>query len=247
MLVESLGKARENPGKERELVVRGKVYPSPEDALADVFDGATILVGGAVGQGLPENLLRALASGGARGLTLIYSAGAGSDSSTGGNSLIESLVADGRVGKIISPMPFSPNSGGQIEDSWRRGELQIEILPQGVLAERLRAGGAGLGGVFLPAGQGTRFQEGRELRDIDGKSYILEMPLKADFALFKAWAADTFGGLVYQGSGRNWGPVMAMAARIGVAEVERIYEPGGLDPEAVITPGIFVNRLVECN
>ena len=143
-------------------------------------------------------------------------------------------------------MPFPPNSGGQIEDSWRQGEIQIEILPQGVLAECLRAGGAGLGGVFLPTSLGTRFQEGRERREIDGKSYLLETPLKADFALLKASAADTFGGLVYQGSGRNWGPVMAMAARIGVAEVGRIYEPGGLDPEAVVTPGIFVNRVVEC-
>ncbi len=232
------------------LVVQRKVYPSPEEALADVFDGATILVGGAVGTGLPENLLRALSNGGARGLTLVYSAGAGSISSTAGNSSgkssIESLVIEGRVSRIISPMPFPPNAGGQIEDSWRQGEIQIEILPQGVLAERLRAGGAGLGGVFLATALGTRFQEGRERREIDGKSYLLEMPLKADFALLKARAADTFGSLVYEGSGRNWGPVMAMAARIGVAEVGRIYEPGGLDPEAVVTPGIFVNRLVEC-
>ena len=232
------------------LVVQRKVYPSPEEALADVFDGATILVGGAAGGGLPENLLRALSNGGARGLTLVYSAGAGSISSTAGNSSgkssIESLVIEGRVSRIISPMPFPPNAGGQIEDSWRQGEIQIEILPQGVLAERLRAGGAGLGGVFLATALGTRFQEGRERREIDGKSYLLEMPLKADFALLKARAADTFGSLVYEGSGRNWGPVMAMAARIGVAEVGRIYEPGGLDPEAVVTPGIFVNRLVEC-
>ncbi len=232
------------------LVVQRKVYPSPEEALADVFDGATILVGGAVGTGLPENLLRALSNGGAQGLTLVYSAGAGSISSTVGNSSgkssIESLVIEGRVSRIISPMPFPPNAGGQIEDSWRQGEIQIEILPQGVLAERLRAGGAGLGGVFLATALGTRFQEGRERREIDGKSYLLEMPLKADFALLKARAADTFGSLVYEGSGRNWGPVMAMAARIGVAEVGRIYEPGGLDPEAVVTPGIFVNRLVEC-
>jgi len=232
------------------LVVQRKVYSSPEEALADAFDGATILVGGAVGTGLPENLLRALSNGGARGLTLVYSAGAGSISSTAGNSSgkssIESLVIEGRVSRIISPMPFPPNAGGQIEDSWRQGEIQIEILPQGVLAERLRAGGAGLGGVFLATALGTRFQEGRERREIDGKSYLLEMPLKADFALLKARAADTFGSLVYEGSGRNWGPVMAMAARIGVAEVGRIYEPGGLDPEAVVTPGIFVNRLVEC-
>ena len=225
-----------------------KVYPSPEEALADVFDGATILVGGAGGAGLPENLLQALGSGGARELTLVYSAGVsdapGSNSS--GDSPIESLVVEGRVSRIISPMPFPPSSGGQIEESWRQGKIQIEILPQGVLAERLRAGGAGLGGVFLSTAPGTRFQEGKEGREIDGKSYLLETPLKADFALLKARAADTFGSLVYQGSGRNWCPVMAMAARIGVAEVERIYEPGGLDPEAVVTPGIFVNRLVEC-
>ena len=232
------------------LVVQRKVYPSPEEALADVFDGATILVGGAVGAGAPENLLRALVVGGARDLTLVYSAGAtvgpGSNSSTGGIFLIESLVEAGRVSRVISPMPFPPNSGGQIEDSWRRGEIQIEILPQGVLAERLRAAGAGLGGVFLSTALDTRFQKGRERREIDGKSYLLETPLKADYALLKASAADTFGSLVYQGSGRNWSPVMAMAARIGVAEVQCIYEPGGLDPEAVVTPGIFVNRLVEC-
>ncbi len=235
-------------------MAQGKVYPSPEEALADVFDGATILVVGAVGAGLPENLLQALSGCGARELTLVYSAGVsdvtGSNSlpavNSSGNSLIESLVVEGRVSKIISPMPFPPNHGGQIEDSWRQGKIQIEILPQGVLAERLRAGGAGLGGVFLSTALGTRFQEGRELREIDGNSYLLETPLKADFALLRAGAADTFGSLVYQGSGRNWGPVMAMAARIGVAEVEHIYEPGGLDPEAVVTPGIFVNRLVEC-
>ena len=231
------------------LVVQRKVYPSPEEALADVFDGATILVGGVVGAGAPENLLRALDSGGARELTLVYSAGAsagpGSNSSSGAHSSIESLVAKGRVRKIISPMPFPPNSGGRIEDSWRQGEIQIEVLALGVLAERLRAGGAGLGGVFLPTALGTRFQEGRESREIDGEFYLLETPLQADFALLKASKADTFGSLVYQGSGRNWGPVMAMASRIGVAEVERIYEPGGLNPEAVVTPGIFVNRLVE--
>ena len=236
------------------MVVQRKVYPSPEEALADVLDGATILVSGAAGGGLPENLLRALVSGGARELTLVYSAGASAGSvsnsspagNSSGNSSIESLVVAGRVSKIISPMPFPPNSGGPIEDSWRQGEIQIEVLPQGVLAERLRAAGAGLGGVFLSTALGIRFQEGRERREIDGKAYLLELPLKADFALLKASAADTYGSLVYQGSGRNWGPVMAMAARIGVAEVERIYEPGGLDPEAVVTPGIFVNRLVEC-
>ena len=231
-----------------------KVYPSPEEALTDVFDGATILVGGAIGAELPENLLQALGRGGARELTLVYSAGvsdvpgsnSSGNSSPGGNPLIESLVVEGRVSRIVSPMPFPPTSGGQIEDSWRQGKIQIETLPYGVLAERLRAGGAGLGGFFLSTALGTRFQEGKECREIDGKSYLLETPLKADFALLKARAADTFGNLVYQGSGRNWCPVMAMAARIGVAEVERIYEPGGLDPEAVVTPGIFVNRLVEC-
>lgn len=237
-------------------MVRGKVYPSPEAALADVFDGATILAGGAVGAGLPGNLLRALSRGVARELTLVYSAGAapGSNSSIAGSasgnasgiSFIESLVVEGRVSQIISPMPFPPSSGGPIADSWRQGQVKIEIVPQGVLAERLRAAGAGLGGVFLPTSLGTRFGEGREAREIDGKSYLLEMPLQADFALFKASAADTFGNLIYQGSGRNWGPVMAMAARTGIAEVQRIYEPGGLDPEAVVTPGIFVNRLVEC-
>ena len=231
-------------------MLQRKVYPSPEEALADVFDGAKILIGGAGGVQSPDSLLRALRSGGARELTLIYSAegnaGAANTSSSDGNALIESLVGEGQVSKIISPMPLPAGSGGQIENPWSQGQILIEIVPQGVLAERLRAGGAGLGGVFLPTGLGTRFQEGKECREIDGKSYAFETALKADFALFRARAADTFGNLIYQGSGRSWGSVMAMASRIAVAEVGRIYEPGGLDPEAVITPGIFVNRLVEC-
>ncbi len=136
-----------------------------------------------------------------------------------------------------------------MEEHWRSGRLEIQVVPQGVLAERLRAGGAGLGGVFLPVGVGTRFQEDRqedrESRSFGGKDYLFEPALRADFAFLRADAADTLGNLVYRGTQRNWNPVMAVAGEITIAEVDQVCEPGGLDPELVITPGIFVNRVVK--
>ena len=131
-----------------------------------------------------------------------------------------------------------------MKDLWESGKLELQIVPQGVLAERLRAGGAGIGGVFLPTGAGTRFAEGKEMRRFDGKDHVLESALKADFALLKAQTADTLGNMVYQGTGRNWNPTMAMAAAVTVAEVDQVLEPGGIDPETVITPAIFIDRLV---
>ena len=154
------------------------------------------------------------------------------------------LVSSGQVAKIISPIPYSPGSGGAIEERWQAGRLDIEIVPQGVLVERLRAGGAGIGGVFLPTAVGTRFGADKEQRSFPQGEAVLELPLKADYSLIKVSAADTLGNAIYDGSGRNWAPVMAMAARITVAEAGRIVEPGELDPEAIISPGIFVNRLV---
>jgi 3-oxoacid CoA-transferase A subunit len=224
-------------------LAREKVYSSPETALADVFEGAVVLIGGFAGCGLPRSLLRALHDKGVRGLTCVVSPGLGPDSSASFD--VAQLVADGQVRKLVSALPFLPGKGGPIEERWRAGQLEIEVVPQGTLAERLRAGGAGLGGVFLPTGAGTRFQEGKERRQFAEREHLLEMPLKADFALFRAEVADTLGNLVYRGAGRNWGPAMAMAASISIAEVDRICEPGGLNPEAVITPGIFVNRIVQ--
>ena len=224
-----------------------KVYASPETALADVFQGAIILVSGVAGCGLPGRLLKGLANKGVGGLTCIYSHASQANPQAGdfaSDPGMEQLVANGQVVKIISPLPFLPGGGGAIEERWRSGDLEIEVTPLGILAERLRAGGAGLGGVFLPTGVGTRFETGKEKRAFPRGEALLELPLKADFALIKVETADTLGSVVYRGTGRNWAPVMAMAARVTIAEADAIVEPGGLDPEAVITPGIFVNRLV---
>ena len=220
-----------------------KVYESADAALADVSDGAVVCVGGFGVWGAPESLLQALRRIGVSGLTLIYSPGAwpGGTSSRG----VADLVANGQVRKLISSLPYQPGAGGLLEMGCRRGELEVEVVPQGTLAERLRAGGAGLGAVFLPTGLGTRFAQGKEVRLIDQQECLLEMPLRADIALLRAGTADILGNLVYQGTQRNWSPVMAMAANLVVVEVSKICPPGDLDPEAVITPAIFVNRIVE--
>ncbi len=152
--------------------------------------------------------------------------------------------AGGQIRKMISPMPFHPEYGGPVKDLWQSGDLELEVVPQGVLAERLRAGGAGIGGVFLPTGVGTRFSEGKETRQFDGKVHILEFALKADFALLRAQAADTLGNMVYEGTGRNWNHTMAMSAAVTVAEVDQVHEVGGINPELVITQAIFIDRLV---
>jgi 3-oxoadipate CoA-transferase alpha subunit len=218
------------------------VFSSPETAVADVFDGAVVLIGGFAGDGIPESLLEALGRQRARDLTCICQGVWPAPSDASG---VAQLVANGQVKKLISPLPIYPGVGGPVEERWRSEELEVEVVPQGTLAERLRAGGAGLGGVFLPTGVGVRFQDGKESRRFGGQECILELPLHADFALLRADAADTLGNLVYRGTRRNWNPVMAMAATITIAEVDQIYEPGGLDPEAVITPGIFVRRVIQ--
>ena len=219
-----------------------KVYAAPAAALADLSAGATILVSGFAGAGAPAALLQALAARDVRGLTCIY-AHAGPETAEP-YAAISRLAAAGQVVKIISPLPFPPGQGGVIQERWQAGALEIEIIPQGILAERLRAAGAGLGGVFLPTALATRFEPGLEKHSFPMGDALLHLPLKADFALLKAAVADTLGSLIYAGSGRNWGPAMAMAARISIAEADRIVEPGGLDPESIITPGIFVNRIV---
>ena len=226
---------------ESETPNRTKLYPSARAALEDVGDGAVILVAGFAGWGLPESLLRELGTKGAGGLTIICQ---GSRSRHPESYGLARLVAGGQVKTLVSPDPFYPENGGPVEEQWRSGRLEIQVVPQGVLAERLRAGGAGLGGVFLPVGVGTRFQEDRETRTFGGREYLFEPALRAGFAFLRAAAADTLGNLVYRGTQRNWNPVMAIASEITIAEVDQVCEPGGLDPELVITPGIFVNRIV---
>ena len=229
---------------------RGKIYPSPQAALFDVFDGAVVLVAGFADCGWPESLIGALRVNGASNLTIICQGVWTPDSGAGrGTETIESLVVSGQVSRLVSPLPFRPRDGGTeggaVEALWKSGSLEIEVVPQGVLAERLRAGGAGLGGVFIPAGARTRFGTGKELRQFNGKDHLFEPALLADFALLRGYAADSFGNLVFSGSQRNWNPVMAMAGAVSIAEVDEVYEPGGLDPELVITPGIFVNRIIQ--
>jgi 3-oxoadipate CoA-transferase alpha subunit len=228
---------------------QGKVFPTAQAALEDITEGASVLVAGFAGCGTPEKLLRGLAETGVGGLTLICQGAWTPDGNIADRFGVADLVAAEQVKKMISPMPFfpqtgGPENGGPVKALWEAGKLELEIVPQGILAERLRAGGAGIGGVFLPTGSGTRFAEGKEVRQFAGKDHILEVALKADFALLRAQAADTLGNLVYQGTGRNWNPTMAMAAAVTVAEVDQMHEPGGLDPELVITQAIFIDRIV---
>ena len=161
----------------------------------------------------------------------------------GGGPAFGRLVEAGLVRKLISPLPFNPREDGPVKRAWESRQLELEAQPTGVLAERIRAGGAGLGGVFLPAGAGTRFAEGQEIRLIGGREHIFHPAIRVEFALVRASVADTLGNLIYSGTGRNWNPVMAMSARVTVAEVDEIREPGGIDPEVVITPAIFVQRI----
>ena len=225
-------------------MAQGKVYSSAKTAVADVQDGSTILVSGFAGYGIPWGLLDALVAVGSKELTVIYRDGPFPEGTAAHLPAINNLVTNGQVAKLISPLPFLPGNGGAIEERWLAGDLHIEIVPQGILVERLRAGGAGIGGVFLPTALGTRFEGGNERRTFPQGEAVLEMPLKADYALIRVAAADTLGNSTYDGSGRNWAPIMAMAARITIAEAGRIVEPGNLDPEAIISPGIFVNRIV---
>ncbi|MXZ92369.1 MAG: 3-oxoacid CoA-transferase subunit A [Chloroflexi bacterium] len=216
-----------------------KLYDTAAAAVADVHNGATVLIGGVSRTGEPTALLAALHSHGAAGLTIVcdFSGWDGSDS-------IVKLAADGRIARIISPNPYPSASGDNLREVWNSAGVAIESVPQGTLAERLRAAGAGIGGVFVPVGLGTRFADGRETRTINGVECILESPLRADFALVRAASADTLGNLAYQGAQRGWNAVMATAARITITQADTVGEPGAIGPELVITPGIYVNRVV---
>ena len=218
-----------------------KVYASARHALTGLSNGASLLVGGYAGHEEPETLIEAVITSGVRDLTVVCH-GAGAPGS--GRSDLNRLVETGAVRKLVSPLPFDPRRGGPVRERWEAGDLELEVQPAGVLTERIRAGGAGIGGLFLPTGAGTRFAEGREVRLINGREHVFQPALKADFALLRATAADALGNLVYSGTQRNWNPIMAMAAGISVAEVDQVVETGGLDPEMVITPAIFVQRLV---
>ena len=214
-----------------------KIMPNVMEALRDITDGSTILISGFGGAGLPVFLLDALLEQGAKELTLA--------SNNAGNQGvgIAKLVAAGRVKKMICSFPRQPESGA-FDDLYRQGKIELELVPQGTLAERIRAGGAGIGGFFTPTGFGTDLAKDKECRQIDGIDYVFEKAIKADFALIKADKGDRWGNLVYHGTGRNFGPIMATAARCTIAQVNEVVELGQLDPETVVTPGIFVKRVV---
>jgi 3-oxoacid CoA-transferase subunit A len=213
-----------------------KVLASAEEAVRLVPDGATVMMGGFGLCGLPENLIGALHARGTRDLTLI-SNNAGLDGFGIGLMLLARQVR-----KMISSYV---GENKEFERQFLSGELDVQLVPQGTLAERIRAAGAGIGGFFTPTAYGTVVAEGKETRVIDGKPYVLESPLHADFAFVRAWKGDRYGNLVYRKTARNFNPIMATAARVTIAEVEHLVEPGDLDPDHVVTPGIFVQHILK--
>ena len=215
-----------------------KVITSIAAALADISDGSTIMIGGFGGAGQPTELIDGLIAQGARNLTVV------NNNAGNGETGLAALLKAGQVRKIICSFPRQADS--QIFDGlYRSGKLELELVPQGNLAERIRAAGAGIGAFFSPTGYGTELAKGRETREINGRMYVLEMPIHADVALIKAETGDRWGNLVYRKAARNFGPIMASAARVTVASVHNVVELGALDPEAVVTPGIFVQRIVK--
>ena len=217
-----------------------KIVPGLRDALAGIHDGTTIMIGGFGNAGMPRELIDGLIDQGATDLTIV------NNNAGNGDTGLAALLAARRVKKIICSFPRQADSH-VFDGLYRSGELQLELTPQGNLAERIRAAGAGVGAFFSPTGYGTLLAEGKETRLINGKNYVLEYPIHADFALIKALKADRWGNLVYRKAARNFGPIMAMAAKCTIAQVDQVVELGELDPEVIVTPGIFVQRIVQVN
>ncbi len=215
-----------------------KIVQSLEAAVAGIKDGSTILVGGFGTAGMPFALVDALIAQGAKDLTIV------SNNAGNGGTGLAALLKARRVRKIICSFPRQTDSW-VFDGLYRAGEIELEVVPQGNLAERMRAAGAGIGAFFCPTGYGTLLAGERETRQINGRNHVLEYPIHGDVALIKALKADRWGNLVYRKTARNFGPVMATAAKMTVAEVEEVVELGALDPEAVVTPGIFVQRVVK--
>ncbi len=208
-----------------------------DEAVADTADGATVLVGGFGMAGMPVELIDALIRQGAGDLTVV------SNNAGNGDTGLAALLAAGRVRKVICSFPRQSDSW-VFDGLYRDGRIELDVVPQGNLAERMRAAGAGIGAFFSPTGVGTPLAEGKESREIEGRTYVLEHPIRGDLALVKAHVADRMGNLVYRKTARNFGPVMATAASTVVAQVDRVVDTGALDPEAVATPSIYVDRVV---
>jgi 3-oxoacid CoA-transferase A subunit len=230
-----------------------KIFKSCEEAVAGIFDGATVMVGGFGSySGLPINLISALANQGAKNLTVIANMGGVGFELTKrikpeGYQDLAIIFERGQVRKFIGSVPalggMPPTS--PLERLHNEGKVEVEVVPQGTLAERIRCGAGGLGGFYTPVGLGTVVEAGKEKKVIAGREYILELPLKADFALIKAHQADRLGNLVYRRTARAFNPVMAMAARVTIVEVDRLVDVGELDPEVIVTPHVYVQRIVE--
>lgn len=214
-----------------------KTVASVQDAVAGIPDGATIMIGGFGRAGQPVELIDALIEQGAGDLTIV------SNNAGNGDTGLGALLAARKVRKVICSFPRQADSW-VFDGLYREGTIDLELVPQGNLAERIRAAGAGIGGFFTPTGVGTQLAEGKETREIDGRVYALEYPIKADYVLISARTADRWGNLVYRATARNFGPIMAAAAATTVVQVDEVVPLGGIDPEVVITPGLFVNRVV---
>ena len=215
-----------------------KIVRSLEAAVADVHDGATVMIGGFGTAGMPAELIDALIARGARDLTIV------NNNAGNGDMGLALLIKARQVRKIICSFPRQVDSW-HFDKAYRGGEIELEVVPQGNLAERIRAAGAGIGAFYTPTGYGTLLAEGKETRVIDGRAYVLEYPIRADYALIKAYRGDRWGNLVYRKTARNFGPIMASAAACTIAQVREIVDLGDIDPESVVTPGIFVKRIVE--
>jgi len=215
-----------------------KTFESLERAVADIPDGATIMIGGFGNAGMPSALIDALLAQGARELTIV------NNNAGNGETGLAALIREKRVRKMVCSFPRQADSH-HFDALYRAGGIELELTPQGNLAERIRAAGAGIGGFFTPTGYGTLLAEGKETRMIDGRQNVLESPIHADFALIKALRGDRWGNLVYRKTARNFGPIMAMAAKVTIAQVAEVVALGEIDPETVVTPGIFVQRVVK--
>lgn len=214
-----------------------KTVATTAEAVASIGDGATIMIGGFGRAGQPVELIDALIASGARDLTIV------NNNAGNGDTGLAALLAARRVRTIVCSFPRQHDSW-VFDELYRAGEIELQLVPQGNLAERIRAAGAGIGAFFCPTGVGTQLTEGRETRTIDGRDYVLEYPIKADFALISALKADRWGNLVYRETARNFGPIMATAAAVTIAQVDHVVPLGSLDPESVVTPGIFVDHVV---
>jgi len=215
-----------------------KIFDSVAAALADIQDGATILIGGFGNAGMPHQLIDGLIEQGARDLVVV------SNNAGNGDTGLAALLKAGQVRKVVCSFPRQADSW-VFDELYRAGKIELELVPQGNLAERIRAAGAGVGAFFTPTGYGTQLAEGKETREINGRQYVLEYPIHADVALISALRGDRWGNLVYRKTARNFGPIMATASKVAIAQVRDIAELGELDPEAVVTPGIFVQRVVK--